>query len=55
MLTGEFDEPEEAADLDAVLREIEATLADEARRKAALEAADAPAVREEPTPPWLRG
>ena len=40
---------------DAVLREIEATLADEARRKAALEAADAPAVREEPTPPWLRG
>lgn len=54
-LTGEFDEPEEAADLDAVLREIEATLADEARRKAALEAADAPAVREEPTPPWLRG
>ncbi|CAD5378159.1 Serine protein kinase RIO [Pseudomonas sp. OF001] len=55
VLTGEFDEPEEAADLDAVLREIEATLADEARRKAALEAADAPAVREEPTPPWLRG
>ncbi len=55
VLTGEFAEPEEAADLDAVLREIQAALADEARRKAALEAADAPAQREEPTPPWLRG
>lgn len=54
-LTGEFEEPEEAADLDAVMREINATLADEARRRAALEAADAPAQQAEPTPPWLRG
>lgn len=54
VLTGTFDEPEEAADLAAVLREIEATLADEARRQAARQAEDAPAHGEEP-PPWLRG
>ncbi|MCQ4348042.1 serine protein kinase RIO [Pseudomonas stutzeri] len=54
-LSGTFDEPEEAADLDAVLREIEATLADEARRRAALQAQEAPAQGEEPPPPWLRG
>ncbi len=34
-LTGEFAEPEDAADLDAVMREIRAALADEARRQAA--------------------
>lgn len=55
VLTGTFDEPEEAADLAAVLREIEATLADEARRQAARQAEDAPAHGEEPPPPWLRG
>jgi RIO kinase 1 len=54
-LSGEFAEPEEEADVDAVMREINAALADEARRKAALEAEDAPVQREEPTPPWLRG
>ncbi|MBB3103023.1 PA4780 family RIO1-like protein kinase [Azomonas macrocytogenes] len=55
VLTGEFEEPEEEADLEAVMREIDATLADEARRKAALEEKDAPTQREEPPPPWLRG
>ncbi|WP_044873943.1 PA4780 family RIO1-like protein kinase [Pseudomonas sp. LFM046] len=53
-LTGQFAEPEDAADLDAVMREIKAALADEARRQAALAEQDAPTVREEPTPPWLR-
>ncbi|GLZ89564.1 serine protein kinase RIO [Metapseudomonas resinovorans] len=54
-LTGQFDEPEDAADLDAVMREIKAALADEARRQAALAEQDAPQVREEPEPPWMRG
>ncbi|MDH4560121.1 PA4780 family RIO1-like protein kinase [Pseudomonas sp. BN411] len=54
-LTGHFDEPEDAADLDAVMREIKAALADEARRQAALTEQDAPEVREEPEPPWMRG
>ncbi len=53
-LTGQFEEAEEAADLDAVLREISAAEADEARRQAALAAADVPAQREEPSPPWLQ-
>lgn len=53
-LSGEFAEPEATADVDAVMREINAALADEARRKAALEAEEAPVQREEPTPPWLR-
>ena len=53
VLSGEFEEPEEEADVDAVMREINAALADEARRKAALEAEDAPPQREEPPPPWL--
>ena len=35
VLTGEFDDPEEEADIDAVMREIKAALADEARRQAA--------------------
>ncbi|MDH4871339.1 PA4780 family RIO1-like protein kinase [Pseudomonas sp. BN515] len=54
-LTGHFDEPEDAADLDAVMREIKAALADEARRQAALAEQDAPEGREEPEPPWMRG
>ena len=33
-LTGEFAEPEDAADIDAVMREIKATLAEQARREA---------------------
>src|SRR3990167_986514 len=52
-LTGEFDDPEEAADIDAVMREIKATLADEARRQALLNAEDAP-LGEEPPPPWAQ-
>ncbi|MFZ6046248.1 PA4780 family RIO1-like protein kinase [Pseudomonas sp. CR3202] len=54
-LSGQFAEPEDAADLDAVMREIKAALADEARRQTALAERDAPAGREEPTPPWLLG
>ncbi|AYF89933.1 PA4780 family RIO1-like protein kinase [Pseudomonas sp. JS3066] len=54
-LTGHFDEPEDSADLDAVMREIKAALADEARRQAALAEQDAPQGLEEPTPPWMRG
>lgn len=50
-LTGEFDDPEEAADIDAVMREIKAALAEEARRQALLNAEDEPAGGE-PPPPW---
>lgn len=39
LLTGEFVERAEAADVDAVLREIEAALVEQARREAALKAA----------------
>jgi RIO kinase 1 len=53
-LTGQFAEPEDAADLDAVMREIKAALAEEARRQALLAGQDEPAGREEPTPPWMR-
>ena len=52
-LTGEFAEPEESADVDAVLREIQAALAEQARREALLNAEDAPS-DEPPTPPWMR-
>jgi len=52
-LTGEFAEPEDAADLDAVLREIKATLADQARKEALRNATDEPR-DEPPTPPWMR-
>lgn len=51
-LSGDFAEPEEAADLDAVLREIKAALADQARREAA-QRDDAPD-DEPPPPPWAR-
>lgn len=55
VLTGEYDEPEDEADVDAVMREIKAALADQARREAARAEAeeDAPAPRE-PEPPWQR-
>ena len=52
-LTGEFDEPDDAADIDAVMREIKAALADEARRVALLNAEDAPN-DEPPPPPWMQ-
>lgn len=52
-LTGEFAEPEEAADVDAVLREIQAALAEQARREALLKAEDAPN-DEPPPPPWMQ-
>lgn len=50
-LSGHFDEPEVAADVDAVLREIEAARIAEERRLAALAAGDEAA---EITPPWQR-
>ncbi|OLU25562.1 serine protein kinase RIO [Pseudomonas sp. PA15(2017)] len=53
VLTGEFNDPEDEADVDAVMREIKAALADEARRQAALNAEDEPKDRE-PPPPWER-
>ncbi|WP_421682354.1 serine protein kinase RIO [Stutzerimonas urumqiensis] len=51
-LTGEFAEPEDAADLDAVMREIKAALADQARREAARR--DDEPSDEPPPPPWLQ-
>ena len=53
MLTGEFDEPEEEADVEAVMREIKATLAEQARREALRTAEDAPRDME-PPPPWMQ-
>ena len=53
-LTGEFAEPEDAADIAAVMREIKATLAEQARREALRGADDAPK-DEPPEPPWMRG
>jgi RIO kinase 1 len=50
-LTGEFASSEQAADIDSVMREIKATLADEARRQAMLNPEDDDA---EPTPPWAK-
>jgi RIO kinase 1 len=52
-LTGEFDDPEAHADVDAVMREIKAALAEEARRQALLHAEDTPR-GQEPAPPWER-
>lgn len=51
-LTGEFAEPEDVADLDAVMREIKAALADQARREAARR--DDEPSDEPPPPPWLQ-
>ncbi|MET0378746.1 MAG: PA4780 family RIO1-like protein kinase [Spongiibacteraceae bacterium] len=49
-LTGDFDEPEISADVDAVLREIEAVRIEAMRRQAARDAD--PDAKEEVTPPW---
>ncbi len=51
-LTGQFAEAEDAADVDAVMREIKAALADEARRQAALKEDD-DKEQEPPPPPWM--
>jgi RIO kinase 1 len=51
VLTGEFDEPEEEADVEAVMREIKAALAEQARLEALRNAEDAPR-DEPPPPPW---
>ena len=54
-LTGQFEEDEHDADVDGVIREIEAARLDEARRQAARsEAENGPAKAEEPPPPWLQ-
>ncbi|MBM7062843.1 serine protein kinase RIO [Pseudomonas sp. UL073] len=53
-LTGEFDEPEELADVDGVIREITAALLDQERREAARAELETPSVAAEPPPPWLQ-
>lgn len=52
-LTGEFAEPEDAADIDAVMREIKAALAEEAKKQALLNAEDEPKDAET-IQPWMR-
>jgi len=52
-LSGRFAEPEAEADVGAVLREIKAALAEQARREAARNAEDAPH-DEPPPPPWAQ-
>jgi RIO kinase 1 len=55
VLTGEFDEPEELADVGGIMREIEAARLDEERRQAIRAADDAPPSKaEEPPPPWMQ-
>ncbi|MBO4967551.1 MAG: serine protein kinase RIO, partial [Pseudomonas sp.] len=55
VLTGEFDEPDELADVGGVMREIEAARLDEAFRQAVRAADDAPPSKaEEPPPPWMQ-
>jgi RIO kinase 1 len=51
VLTGHFEEAETAADVDGVLREIAAVQAEERRRQAALQVAEADAPVEV-RPPW---
>ncbi|MGA4632389.1 PA4780 family RIO1-like protein kinase [Pseudomonas solani] len=53
-LTGQFDEPEDAADVDSVMREIKAALAEEARRQALLNEDEDKARDEPPPPPWMQ-
>jgi RIO kinase 1 len=55
VLTGEFDEPEELADVGGIMREIEAARLDEERKQAIRAADDAPPSKaEEPSPPWMQ-
>ncbi|MNO73215.1 hypothetical protein D3C76_641760 [compost metagenome] len=54
-LSGEFADDDEAADVDGVLREIDAARLDDARRRAARDDAErGPVKGEEPPPPWLQ-
>ncbi|MNH12693.1 RIO1 family protein [compost metagenome] len=54
-LSGLFEEDQHSADVDGVMREIDAARFDEARRRAAKEDAERGARKEEePTPPWLQ-
>lgn len=50
-LTGHFDDPEDEADVDSVLREIAAALREQEVRQAGRAAQDAPPSRDEPPPP----
>ncbi|WAH58164.1 serine protein kinase RIO [Pseudomonas silvicola] len=55
VLTGQFADDDTEADVNSVIREIEAARLDEARRQAARKADDAPPAKaEEPPPPWLQ-
>jgi RIO kinase 1 len=56
VLTGEFDEPEELADVGGVIREIEAARLDEERKQAIRAADDEPKGKSEepPPPPWMQ-
>jgi RIO kinase 1 len=56
VLTGEFDDPEDLADVGGVLREIEAARLDEERKQAIRAADDAPKGKPEepPPPPWMQ-
>jgi RIO kinase 1 len=54
-LTGAFEDPTDPADVDAVLAEIQAAIAEENARQARVAAAEADAPPEEPEPPWLAG
>ncbi|MFV3335138.1 PA4780 family RIO1-like protein kinase [Pseudomonas sp. NY15437] len=51
VLTGHFDDPEDEADVDSVLREIADALREQERREAGRAAQDAPQQRDEPPPP----
>ncbi|MNP20233.1 RIO1 family protein [compost metagenome] len=54
-LTGQFAQDEHSADIDGVMREIDAARFDEARRRAIREDAERGSSKEEePTPPWLQ-
>jgi len=56
LLTGEFDEPEEEADVDGVIREIEAARLDDERRQIGRAEVEAPPKKsaEPPPPPWMQ-
>ncbi|MDH0292649.1 serine protein kinase RIO [Pseudomonas sp. GD04087] len=50
-LTGHFDDPEDEADVDSVLREIAEAMREQERREAGRAAQDGPQQRDEPPPP----